>query len=376
MPKLLSQLLARRGYMNPEPGAEGGGAADTPPVEPSADLLEEHGMTAEEFKALPAHEQAALAADTSDSDDLTGEDMQRASDAPAPTPAPSPAPSPAPTPAPAPAAAAPNPEPGSGSEPAATPAPTPAPAPAQTWRAVVDESLALNLPEVALPPAPAPRLTKEDIAARDAAKAEIDKLEAQFDEGELTAAQFREQRAVHEKKIEEVRTREAADLARQEMYRDAVDGAFGQAVNASLDQAKAAGLDYRAPENKDKLAELDRRTSHYAQAAQLMFPGKPGHWYDRWGLDRAHQEVAAKYGITLGKAPAPGPAAGPAPSPAPAARQAPDLSKLPPTTRNAPNAADPAIGGGEFSHLDSLTGADLERALARLTPEQMDRYLS
>lgn len=52
----------------------------------------------------------------------------------------------------------------------------------------------------------------------------------------------------------------------------------------------------------------------------------------------------------------------------------PDLSKIPKTLSNLPAAATDNENGGEFSHLDKLSGMDLERALAKLSPEQAERY--
>lgn len=52
----------------------------------------------------------------------------------------------------------------------------------------------------------------------------------------------------------------------------------------------------------------------------------------------------------------------------------PDLSKIPKTLGDLPSAAIEDADGGEFSHLDKLTGMDLERALAKLSPEQVERY--
>lgn len=62
----------------------------------------------------------------------------------------------------------------------------------------------------------------------------------------------------------------------------------------------------------------------------------------------------------------------------PAARQnrAPDLSQIPPTLAHAPAAAIESEGdSGEFAHIDKLQGIAQEQALARLTPEQQERYL-
>lgn len=52
----------------------------------------------------------------------------------------------------------------------------------------------------------------------------------------------------------------------------------------------------------------------------------------------------------------------------------PDLSKIPKTLSNLPAAASDNDDGGEFAHLDKLSGMDLERALAKLSPEQAERY--
>jgi hypothetical protein len=299
MPRLLRELLTHRGYMAPagDDGADTGSSGGLAPVEATPELLDEHDMTAEEWdRPCRPHEQHALATDTSDSDDLTFEDMQRASANPpaatpaagarrdpAPSPAPTPAPSPAPTAAPAASTPAPAPAAEDTCAPAPAPAATPAPAPV-AWRAVMDEAhMALDLPEVSIPPAPQPKVTKEAVAERDAAKVKLTELEDKFANGDLTAEEYRAQRAPHESVVDRVNARVAADMAREETYKDTIDEAFGTAVQASLAQAKAAGLDYLAPENKAKLEDLDRTTVRYAQAAALMFPGKPGWWYDRWG---------------------------------------------------------------------------------------------
>jgi hypothetical protein len=51
-----------------------------------------------------------------------------------------------------------------------------------------------------------------------------------------------------------------------------------------------------------------------------------------------------------------------------------DRSALPPTLAGVPAAADASVGS-EFAHLDGLEGTALEKALARMTPDQQERYL-
>jgi hypothetical protein len=54
----------------------------------------------------------------------------------------------------------------------------------------------------------------------------------------------------------------------------------------------------------------------------------------------------------------------------------PDLSKIPKTLSNLPAADTEQEGSGEFAHLEKLSGMELERAVAKLNPEQVQRYLT
>jgi hypothetical protein len=418
MPELLKFLLARRGLMNDNPGAEGGGEAQPPAqapaaapaaddgpapvVEPSEAMLAEEGLSRAEFAKLPPEEQKALMSDV-EHEDTPWNELQRlsaekanapaaapapAAPAPAPTqppaasPAPTPAPSPAPTPAPAPGASpapsAPAPAPAeTPAPPAPTPAPaeTPAPAPAQQWHAVRSESNPLALPKVVVPPPPKPRVTKEMETQRTDAQKKLDELEAKYEEGAIQLEEYRAQRAPLRETIARVDSAVAADAAAQQVHASTYEQAFTAMVQASLRTAKELGVDYLA--DTAKLQELDAATTRFARAAPYMLPGKTPTDWDRWALEQAHKEVGAKYGIKFDApppAPAPGPAA-PAPTPAPTPRPAPNLNTIPPTTRGAPPAADSSIAQGEFAHLDSLSGIELEKAVAKLTPEQQERYL-
>jgi hypothetical protein len=89
----------------------------------------------------------------------------------------------------------------------------------------------------------------------------------------------------------------------------------------------------------------------------------------------AHAEVLQAIGRPAGKAAAPAPAPAPAPARGKAGK-APDLSRVPPVLSTVP-AAGPADAGahGEFAHLEHLEGFALEKELAKLSPEALDRYL-
>lgn len=402
MPRLLIALLARQ-YMNADPGNDGAGTPPPPPppapppapaaddnpaaliteghgkkyipppapdpvVEVSDDVLKEFSITRDEFARLPEEEQRALVS-TPEHEDTPWEELQAMSNrtpAPPAPPAPPPAPG-APTPPAPPAAPAQTPA-------AQTPAPQPPapPAPAQQWRAITDDDV-MPLPEVVVPPAPRAVVTKERLAERDTAQTAYDALEAKYEDGALTLEEFRAQRKPYAETIRAVGEDLAADGAAVRMHSAATDAVFGTLVNASLDEAKKLGLDYRDPANAPKLQELDAAVQRYARAAPLMNPGKTPAFYDRWALQKAHAEVGAKHGIQFTK-PAATPGA-PPPAPPPARRDPPDLQLLPPTTRGAPPAADSTVHQGEFAHLEGLTHDALEREVARMKPDQMERYL-
>jgi hypothetical protein len=57
-------------------------------------------------------------------------------------------------------------------------------------------------------------------------------------------------------------------------------------------------------------------------------------------------------------------------------KRKPDLKVVPPTLANLPNAGgdDASVGEGKFAHIDSLSGMDLERAIARMSPDEQREY--
>lgn len=102
------------------------------------------------------------------------------------------------------------------------------------------------------------------------------------------------------------------------------------------------------------------------------------HRDEAWFLAHAHKKVMAEFDIAP-KAEAKQEAgalakAAPAKPAAPAPRK-PNLAAVPPTLGGLPVAAPNDAGdAGEFSHLDNLSGMAYEKAIAKLTPEQRDRY--
>lgn len=156
----------------------------------------------------------------------------------------------------------------------------------------------------------------------------------------------------------------SAEMTQQQLvksYRETVDG--------WLADIKRSGFDYGAPENKDAAAYLNARVIALAKADPDA-PQNPEGW--RSLLEEAHLLAARKFGI---KAKDAQPAKESAGKPPKKGERAPDLSGIPPTIGRGPAAAAASGAGDEFGHLESLSGIALEKAIAKLSPEQLDRYL-
>jgi hypothetical protein len=90
-----------------------------------------------------------------------------------------------------------------------------------------------------------------------------------------------------------------------------------------------------------------------------------------WFLQEADRIVRERFNIVAKKEDAPIQPKGEKPK----RGREPDLSKIPKTLANLPNAELAETGGDEFAYLEKLDGIELERALRKLTPEQEARYL-
>lgn len=90
-----------------------------------------------------------------------------------------------------------------------------------------------------------------------------------------------------------------------------------------------------------------------------------------WFLEQAGRAVRQAFG---GGKPASGKPDGKADGKPTPPNRRPDLSVVPTTLAHVPAASGEDVSGGEFAHLDSLTGMELERAIAKLTPEQQRKW--
>ncbi len=135
---------------------------------------------------------------------------------------------------------------------------------------------------------------------------------------------------------------------------------FVQAATAFLSQPENQMFQQGTPE----WAALDAQIIHL----QTNHPNMPSVEV----MQRARQAAVALLGISEGKPAETKPTETKPTETKP--KRADTNINIPPTLGNMPAAE--SNSGGEFSHLDNLTGVALERAVSKLSPEQQSRYLN
>lgn len=193
-------------------------------------------------------------------------------------------------------------------------------------------------------------------------------------DGEISAEEFSNKDAAIQDKLDALARAEAVDQARAQIAQDTMLGEYRSELKATIKLAKEAGLADIDSADSDNGKAFDRALRMFGQeAAERGLVDVPGN------LAASKEALAEALALVMrrnGKTPAPESkpdqeTAKPAAKPRPPV----DRSKLPPTLATAPAALDASVGGGEFAHLANLEGPALERAVAKLSPEQMERYL-
>ena len=252
-------------------------------------------------------------------------------------------------------------------EPAA-PAPAPAATPAAEPPKVAEAPAAAEAPKTEEPakaataaPAEIPErlavLPVPDVSRADemlnAIAAEKDRLEKQFDDGEIDARALR-------RGLDDLNRRETMVLV------DVKNAQFAAQANTNstetqwmtlVDQYRTANTELLDPKSEFS-QEWDRNVRMLAALDENA--DKPMGWFLREAHRRARVLLAQTEPAKTG--------------PTAADRQ---TLAAPKTLADVPAAA-PADANGldEFANIDRLTGLDQERAFARLTPEQRERYLN
>lgn len=188
------------------------------------------------------------------------------------------------------------------------------------------------------------------------AKARLDTLQKQFDDGEIDMPTFLAQRdGVMAAVIED---RVATNISAKSQEQTAI-ALWQRARDEFLDDHEA----YKDPVLYDALDARVKALASDPENDKLS---------DKQLLNKAHQEVAARFKV----ADTPTPAVDP--KKALADKRKPNLKDVPPNIAGIPAAAENVAADDEFADLDKLATQDTalyEQRLAKLTPEQQARYL-
>jgi hypothetical protein len=185
-------------------------------------------------------------------------------------------------------------------------------------------------------------------------------LRAQFKAGEIDFDAFEEQNATLAQDREALTMARAKAEISQEMTQQNAETQWNNAINRLYSNAKTEGIDYKADQERN--AELDQFVK--------VLANNPAH-QDKsmdWFLTEAHKRVMVLNGKNISAATQ---QADPAPKPAAQNRNPPAAPK---TIAHIPGGDGPGDVGGEFAHLDSLDGNDLESAIAKMSAAQREKY--
>ena len=191
-------------------------------------------------------------------------------------------------------------------------------------------------------------------------EAQLKDLATKFDDGEMDDADYN----IEVRKIERAIARVEAKMELAEEQIEAQNAAEEANQAKLMAQWEKAQVDFFAkPENK-AIAEDDAMFNSLDVHVKKILAAGNTPIADVLDLAK-HNLLAAIAKITGQKVPD-----APKPSTKPKAQQV----ELPPTLGNIPSAI-PNADGDEFGYIDKLSGRKYEDAVAKLTPEQHDRYL-
>lgn len=191
-----------------------------------------------------------------------------------------------------------------------------------------------------------------------------DDLEKKYREGEIDFDEYRAQDRKFNAQLQHIRDAELQARIYADQQAQTAQQEWLWNVKQFMKQAKKSdGIDYESDTKLHK--DLDLMVKALASDPDNAEKGAD------WFLDEAHKRVLALRGIAP-KRPA---AAADAKIEANTARK-PPTAAIPKSIGDIPGGGDDSdTGGGEFAAIDKLTGDAYERALAKMTPEQRNRYL-
>lgn len=200
-----------------------------------------------------------------------------------------------------------------------------------------------------------------------------DEAFAKLMEGEIDAAEYKKVEKEVDGELQKLLEARITDNVTNTLTTANINKAWKAEVSTALKAAASDGIDYSKDEAKMK--ELDRLIRVFGAEATEAGMTDDGLKASKWALGQALDTMKRRHG-TASPAAGEGKSGTKPAAPNSRAGKAPDLSAIPPGLSKAPIAAGADGGGDEFAHLASLKGAALEKAIARMTPEQQDRYLA
>jgi hypothetical protein len=188
----------------------------------------------------------------------------------------------------------------------------------------------------------------------------------QLMDGEIDADEYQAIRDRTESEADELKTKALTasifEQANAQAAEQAARNEWMRAEKAAFESFKADGLDY-----KSKPALLAAyNTNLKALGADPKNENRDAAWF----LSEAHKLTRADLGFTT---------ASKVPNTPGKIPKRVDAPEIPPTLRGTPASATGAVNSDEFSHLRTLMDSDpigFERAVAKLTPEQRDRWMA
>ncbi|MDO6385587.1 hypothetical protein [Uliginosibacterium sp. 31-12] len=218
--------------------------------------------------------------------------------------------------------------------------------PSETFRPVLRAELPANVGQI-----------KSDLQAKQ------DELERKFRDGEIEFDEYKSQDRAVSNQLEQIRAAELKAHIYADQQQQTATQEWQFQVRQFMKQAKSTDcIDY----NADAKLQKDLDFMIKALANDPDNAERDAEFF----LAEAHKRVLALRGIAPKAAKA---------DPAAEANRSrkPPVDSIPKTVGDLPGSSDSDdVGGGEFAHIDKLSGEKYEQALAKLTDEQRARYLA
>ena len=198
---------------------------------------------------------------------------------------------------------------------------------------------------------------------RNALEARKNESFAKLMAGEIDPEEYQKVESEVSSTLEKLLQATITDAVTSELSQAQVVKQWKTEVSSMVKVAATEGLDYKT--DTKLAAEFDRLIKVYGTEAIESGMDDVGLKASKWALQEAHRTMKARHPELVKVNPN---------VPTNKARVRADMGAIPPSLKGAPIAASAAVGN-EFAHMDGLLGAESEKAFARLTKDQQERWL-